>query len=323
MKKYFEIIINFSTKNKLIPKLVSILLAVLLWGYISSSKTGSVEFKSPINYKGLEDDLIVSRISHKSIKVEISGRKDDLNNINSRNIRLLIDLAATEPNVLQICKVQYQKIDMQDDFDIHLDPPEVKLMVEKKISRNVKVVPRYSGNTGKGFMVGRIRVNPEYIKITGPGSVINNLGVIYTDKIPVDNRNVTYRQDIKIEKVDEEILEYNLSKVNATVPVIENHEITSLEIPVIIMNKNKGLNYIINADRVKINVLAYEDRVVDKNSFTAYIDAAELDFLNEEFLQKRKIEVTGFVHVNAVSSDDENSILSTSPDSMEIIIMKE
>jgi hypothetical protein len=323
MKKYFEYIVNFSKKNKLIPKLISILLAVLLWGYISSSKTGSIEFKTPVSFKGLDDQLVVSRISHKAIKVEVSGRKDDLKSINSRNIKLLIDLAATEPNVMQICKIQYQKIDLQDDFDIHLDPPEVKVMVEKKITRNVRIIARYSGTAGKGFMVGRIRVNPEYVKITGPGSVINNLGVIYTDKIPVDNRVLTYRQDIKIEKVNEEIVEYNLSKVNATVPVMENHDIRSLEIPVVVVNKKKGLDYIINSDRITINVMVSPNRKIDQNSFSAYIDAAELDFYNDEFLHKKKVEVMGYVHVNAVSSDDENSILSTSPDSLEISIAKE
>lgn len=323
MKKYFEIIINFSKKNKLIPKLVSILLAVLLWGYISSSKTGSVEFKSFLNYKGLDDDLIVSRISQKNINVEIRGRKDDLKNINSRNIKLMIDLAAAEPNVLQIYKLQYQKIDLQDDFDIRLDPPEVKVLVERKITRNVRIVPRYSGSAGKGFMIGRIRTNPEYVKITGPGSVINNMGVIYTDKIPVDDRNLTYRQDIKIEKVNEEVLEYNLSKVNVTVPVLENHEVTSMEIPVVIVNKTKGLNYIFNTDRVKINVIVPVNRKLDEKSFTAFINANELEFQHDEFNQKRKIEVMAFIHVSAVSSDDENSILSTTPDSLEIIIAKE
>lgn len=316
-------LLNFSRKNKLIPKLVSILLAVILWGYISSSKTGTIEFKSQVSYKGLEEGLVVSKTTPRAITVEVKGRKDDLKNVNSRNIKAVIDLTTAEPGIFQTYRIQYQKIDLQDDFDIHLEPSEVKVLVEKKITRTVRVIPRYSGSSVKGFMIGRIRVNPEYVKITGPGSVINNMSVIYTDKIPVDERNLTYRQDIKIEKVNEEVLEYSISKVNATVPVLVSQKIASLEIPVVIKNKKPGLDYLLNSDRVKIEVMVPENRKLDENSFSAYIDAAEINFYNEEFLQKRKVEVMGFVHVTGVSSDDENSILSTSPDSVEIIITKE
>jgi YbbR domain-containing protein len=323
MKRYIDLIVKFIKKNKFVPKLASILLAVILWGYISSSKKGEIVFKSQVAFKGLEENFIVSKISHKNIAVEIRGRKDDLKNVNSRNIKLSVDLSTAEPGNFQTYRIQYQKIDLQDDFDIILDPPDVKIFVERKISRNVRIVPRFSGKTEKGFMIGRIRVNPEYVKITGPGSVINNLGVIYTDKIPVDDRNLTYRQDIKIEKVNEEVLEYNMSKVNVTVPVLANLEIASFEIPLIIKNKKKGIHYQINIDKVKIQVILPQNKKTDERSFTAYIDAGEIDFNYEEFLLKRRVEVMGFVHVNSESSEDDNSILTTSPDSVEIIVTKE
>lgn len=323
MRKYIQSLINFSRKNKLIPKLVSILLAAVLWGYISSSKTGTAEFKSQISYKGLEDGLVVSKIMPKSVTVEVKGRKDDLKNVNSRNVRAVIDLTTAESGVLQIYRVEYQKIDLQDDFDIQLEPPEVKALVEKKITRNVRILPRYSGTAAKGFMVGRIRLSPEYVRITGPGSVINSMGVVYTDKIPADGRNITFRQDIKIEKINEEILEYNISKVSANVPVLVNQKVSSFDIPVVLRNKKPGLKYLVSSDRVQVNVIVPENRKLDGNSFTAFIDVAETDYQHDEFVQKRKVEIMGFVHVTAINPDDENVILSTNPDSLDVIITTE
>ena len=323
MKRYIEIILKIIENRNLVPKLASILLAVILWAYISSAKSGEVKFKLPVTYASLEEDYIVSKISHKYVVVEITGNKEDLKNISSKNIKLQVDLTSAVADDYKSYKIQYQKIDFTDDFKVEIYPEEVKILIEKKVSRNVRIIPRYSGHTGKGFMTGRIRVNPEYVKVTGPGSVIKNIGALYTEEIPVDGRNAAFRQDIKIEKVNEGELEYNLSKVNVIVPVINFSEMTTLEIPVVIKNKRRGYNYLFNTDKVKIGVILPESKTVSEESFSAYIDADEIDVDNNEFLKKSKIEVMGYVHVNGDSSETDNIILSTTPDSVEIVVTKE
>jgi hypothetical protein len=303
--------------------LASILLAVILWAYISSAKSGEVKFKLPVNFSGLEDDFIVSKISHKFVVVEIKGNKEDLKNISSKNIKLQVDLANTEAGDYKPYKIQYQKIDFTDDFKVELYPEEVRILIEKKATREVRVIPRYSGNTDKEFMTGKIRVNPEYIKITGPGSVINNIFSVYTEEVSVDDRNASFRQDIKIEKVNEAEIEYSLSKVNVIVPVINFAEKTTFEIPVTIRNKKKGYKYLFNADTVKISVVIPENKDINGNLFSAYIDGNEIEIDNNEFIKKSKIEVMGYVYVHGDSSENENLILSTTPESVEIVVTKE
>ncbi len=323
MKRYIEKILRIIENRNLVPKLASILLAVILWAYISSAKSGEVKFKLPVTFAGLEEDYIVSKASHKYVVVEITGNKDDLKNISSKNIKLQVDLTSVEPGEYKPYKIQYQKIDFTDDFKVELYPEEVKILVEKKVARNIRIIPRFSGYTVKGFMTGRIRVNPEYVKVSGPGSVVNNIGALYTDEIPVDGKNAAFRQDIKIEKVNEEELEYNISKVNVIVPVINFSEMTTLEIPLVIRNKKAGYNYLFNPDKVKINVILPENKNINEESFSAYIDAGEIEIDNNEFVKKSKIEIMGFVHVNGDSSETDNMIISTTPDSIEIVVTKE
>ena len=323
MKRYIEILLEIIKKRNLLPKLGSIILAVILWAYISSGKSGDVKFKLPVTFTGLDENLVVSKISHKVVVVEVQGSIDDLKNVSSKNIKLTVDLSNAVPGDYKPYAIQYQKIDLTDDFKIELQPEELKIFIEKKTVRNVRIIPRYSGHTEKGFMTGKISVNPEYVKITGAGSIINNIGAIYTEVIPVDKKNLTFRQDVKIEKVNEEELLYNLSKVSVTVPILNYSEITSLEIPVVVKNNKKGLKYKLNYDRIKINVIPPENKLMNEHSFSAYVDADEIEIDNDELLRKNKIEVIGFVHVIGDSTETDNGILSSTPDRVEIVVTKE
>lgn len=328
MKRYIEIIVQFAENRNLVPKLGSILLAVILWAYISTGKSGDVKFKLPVTYTGLEEDYVVSKVSHKVVVVEVQGNKDDLKNISSKNIKLVVDLSTGEKDEYKPYKIQYQKIDFTDDFKVELYPEDVKILIEKKLERNVKIVPRYNGSAGKGFKAGRIRVNPEYVKISGPASVINSIGAVYTEEIPVDDRNSSFRQDIKIEKVNEDSIQYSLSKVNAIVPILNislfnSVEVTSFEIPVVLRNKKKGYNYIVTAGKVKVNVMLPDNKDFSEKSFSAYVDADEIEIDSDEFIKKSRIEVMGFVHVVGDTSETDSGIMSTVPDSVEIVVTKE
>lgn len=323
MKQYIEILGRIIENKNLIPKLTSILLAVVLWAYISSAKSGDVRFKIPVAIAGLQENYVISKINQKVVQVEVRGDKDELKNVSSKNIKLMVDLTKAEPGENKFYPVQYQKVDLTDDFKIDLYPEELKILIEKKIVRTVKIIPRHSGHTEKGFMIGKIKLNPEYVKITGPESIINNIGVAYTEVIPVDKKNLSFEQEIKIEKENEEGLEYNLYKVNASVPVINYSEMISYEIPVSVRNKKKGLNFKIDSDKVKINVILSENKNINEKSFSAYVNAEEIEIDNDELVKNGKIKVIGFIHVDGDSPESDNNLLSTAPDRVEIVVTKE
>jgi len=323
MKRYITIITGIIENKNIIPKLGSILLAVVLWAYISSSKSGDVRFKLPVTFAGLQENYVVSKISNKFAVVIVRGNKDDLKNISSKNIKLLVDLSKAVPGELKSYAVQYQKIDFTDDLKIEVNPEEVKILTEKKITRDVKILPKFSGVPDKGFMTGKTRVIPEYVRISGPGSVINKIGVVYTDEIAVDNRNSTFQQEVRIARLDDEGLEYNLSGVNVNVNVMNYSELSTYEIPVIIKNKKKGFGYVFNSDRVKIKVIQSENKNINERSYAAYVDADEFVINNDEFKKKSKVDVMGFVHVNGDTLESDAGILSASPDTVEIVVTKD
>ncbi len=323
MNRYLHIIVRFAKKKNLLPKLGSILLAVILWAYISNAKSGDLKFKLPVNVTGLEGSYVVSKISHKAIVVEVRGNIDELKNISSRNLRLSVDLSKGEPGEYRSYRIQYQKIDFTDDFKIELYPEEVKILIEKKTARNVVVIPRHTGVPEKGFMAGRIRVNPEYVRITGPGSVVNKISALYTDEIAVDGKNAPFRQETGITKLDEEGLEYSTTSIAASVPVIKYTDTIAVDVPVTIRNRKKGFNYRLASGTVRINVIPIDGVNAQTGAYSAYIDAYELPVDGDELLKKGKTEASGFVHVTGDTAEYDNNILQTVPETINIIVTRE
>ena len=321
MKKYYDIKKAIKEKN-LLPKAVSLLLAIILWGYVSKENISEVSIKSAVTFTGLDDNYVVSAVSAKIITAKISGHKDEIKGIGSRNIRLAVDLSNAEPGDYKKYPVECHKIDFSGNYEVVLHPANVEVLVEKKITRKVKVIPEFKGTAKSGFMLGHASIIPEYIKIDGPSSIINNIGIIYTENIIIDNKSETFSKDIKIRKVHEDNVNYNISRVNITVPVIDYAETEVIEVPILIKNKNRNFDYLLIFDTVKIIIIKNDSQELVANSLSAYIDCDEIKIDNEEFVSKSKITAIGFVHVIADSLKIGNRILSSTPAAVEIIITK-
>jgi len=323
MNRYLETIQRIIREKNIIPKLVCIILAVGFWAYISSIETGSLRFKVPVTYVNLDPGLSVSKISAKNILVEIRGSREELKNVSVRNLKLYIDLANAEPGVPKTYKVQEQKGDIPEGFNVEYEPDKISVTVEKKIYKNVRIIPKYSGNVQKGFIVGRLRPNPEYVRIGGPADVIDRITAVYTENISIDERKSTAKEMVKIERPDDYELEFGIQKVAVIIPVLENTGIQQIDLQLAIKNRKKGFRYTLSSESVKLNVVSTGNNTPDDRSFSAYIDALEIDFSDADFTGRESITKTADVQVKGIDADDENGIIQVTPLSVNVQITRE
>ncbi len=312
----------WAAKKNFIPKLVSIILAVILWGYLTSSESGDVKFKVPLTYKNLDQTLTVSRLSNKYVMVKVTGRKDDLQNVNSKNIKVFIDLSSARVGEFSSFKIQVERTDIPDELEISINPDEVKLFVEKKIFRNIMIKPRHSGDPDKGYVLGRIKAHPEYVRISGSASLIAGIDGISTEYIFVNNRNATFKTPVKLEKINEDEIDYSISEVEVTVPLIPLADTASVELPVLVKNRVKGFVYDTVTDKVSVNVILTQNRSVESLELTAYIDASEIPVMSNDLAVNGRYEKEAVVHIkNGVS--DEDGVLSVMPETIKVLITRE
>ena len=322
MKKYYDIKKIIKEKD-LAPKVICLLLSAILCLYISKENISQISIKLPITFEGLEENYVVSGISTKIVTAKIRGDKDEIKGIGSRNIKLVVDLSTIEPGDYKTYPIECHKIDLIGNYQVTLEPENVEMLIEKKVTKKVPVIPGFAGTAKDGFMLGHTRVIPEYIKIDGPSSLINNIGVIRTEKITIDGRSETFVRDTGIIKENEDTVNYNISRVNVTVPIITFSETEIIEVPILIRNKKSGYNYKLSTDKVKVHTIKNSDENISENSLSVYIDCDEIKIYDEEFILERRKSAIGFVHVDGNTSENTNRIISSTPVSVEIVITKE
>ena len=176
--------IRIFTRNWL-PKLGSLVLAILLWLFVSNSSNvdASKEFTIPVIYNGLENDQIV-RGAPPSVLVNVLGKRNQLNALEPDNFSAFIDFRETDG--------EYEK--------------EIQVVVPPSVDRLLSVTPETAIGTVESIATKTVPVEASLIglapdnkrvNITLPISEANVLGfsssleqvtkVIAT--VPADARN--------------------------------------------------------------------------------------------------------------------------------------
>ncbi|MFQ6078748.1 MAG: hypothetical protein ACE5NJ_06405 [Thermodesulfobacteriota bacterium] len=82
---------GFFTKN-LSLKLISILLAVILWYFVINEKGGETALSIPLDFRNIPSSLIIFKNPVESINIRISGLATLLRGLSPREVKASIDL---------------------------------------------------------------------------------------------------------------------------------------------------------------------------------------------------------------------------------------
>src|SRR5512147_940905 len=87
--------IQFSRRNKLLPKLICLVLSVIFWFYVDSKRISEKRFKLPVRVD-MSHEYAVADIDKKYIVVTARGGADDLRNILQGNISVFVKVQNPE-----------------------------------------------------------------------------------------------------------------------------------------------------------------------------------------------------------------------------------
>lgn len=323
MKSYLDKFFAFSKRKNLVPKLASIILAVILWGYITNTRSGDLRFNIPVDYRNSDNSLVVSKVSHKNAVVRISGRKDDLKNVNARNIVIFVDLSKASVGEYSDYKVEHVRNEVPEGIDIKVFPEEVKVFVEKAVEKEVKVVPKFSGTPASGFHAGKVKVVPDTITLRGAQSLLGTTDILYTADISIDGKSEIINRDVAIERLNAEGVEYSRSSVNVTIPVISYSDITELEIPVILQKVKKGFKYRLETKSVKVHIIMSGIKKGVDYPLSAVIDVSLLEIDEDELDKKGRIEQEAPIILQGRIPDIEERTISITPDFAVVEVTRE
>ncbi len=231
-------------KNKLIPLLLSVVIAFSLWVYVimvEQPESQETYYDIPVvlqNESILAERGLMIVSDRPTVTMQLSGTRTHLNELNESNINVIA-------NVASIVTAGTHELDYDVAFPGNIpngaitressEPNLVTLKVEHKIVKQIRVVPNY-GQTEipAGYFADKENLLLDYptIEVSGPESVMNRITQAVIE-VNLDGQTQTIVGDYTYtlcddagEPVDSQRVTTGVEQVNMTLPIYQLKEIT-------------------------------------------------------------------------------------------------
>lgn len=173
-------------------KLISLILAFGLWLAVAQDHSAEVAIEVPIEFHNIPDNLEISSEHIPQAQIRLRGPERLVRRLQPTDVHAEIDLTAAKPGE-RTFDLNAQQIHQPYGLQVkQVVPSQFHLAFDTRLTRQVEIHPRVTGNFAAGYSIAKIVVNPAVIDITGPSKQVQQVEGAMTD--PVDVSGVIDRE---------------------------------------------------------------------------------------------------------------------------------
>lgn len=211
------------TKNPIL-KIISLILAIILWLFVKSERGGEVGLVVPLELYSLPSRLIATRVTGEAINVRIHGPLSQLERLSTKEIRARIDLSRAKlgPNSFDI---------LPNNFNIpqglkvsQISPSSVKVELDRVIDKIVRVKPVVKGRPPKGYQVIKISVDPPYVNLQGARRQLSDLREVLTEEVDISDLKETVKVEAPLKLTDLRLTKGTGKRIKVIVEIEEEQK---------------------------------------------------------------------------------------------------
>ena len=177
---------NYFLGRNLLPKLLAILVALILWIFVMNEQNPPVEgtFQVSLTSRNLSGKMIVME-APESVRVKVRGLRNAIAGAAGRNFQAYVDLKGLSPGQYDLPVA----VALPPGYELlEVVPAKVNVKIEAVQSRNFPVEARLTGPIVGQMTLGKVEVTPKTVTITGPQSILDSVGKVLA---PVEIRDRT------------------------------------------------------------------------------------------------------------------------------------
>jgi YbbR domain-containing protein len=165
-------------------KLMSLVFATALWFMISrDDRPAEVAVRAPIVFQNVPTELEISSESVPEALIRVRGPERVIRQLRTNDVQAVLDLAGSKAEA-RTFDLTAQQVDHPRDVSIvQVIPSQLRLSFDTRLSREVEVHPRVTGNFASGEQIVRIEADPPRITISGPRHHVEKIDAAITDPI--------------------------------------------------------------------------------------------------------------------------------------------
>jgi YbbR domain-containing protein len=165
-------------------KALSLLLATGLWMAISrDQEPAEVVLRVPIEFQHMPPELEISSPTIPDALIRVRGPEHLIRELRSTDIHAELELADTKPGE-RTFDLKAQQIRLQRELAVvQVVPSQVHLSFDSRLTREVEIHARVTGEFAPGEQIAGVQVDPQRITITGPRRHVELVDAATTDPI--------------------------------------------------------------------------------------------------------------------------------------------
>jgi len=173
-------------------KVLSLLLATGLWFAISpDEQPAEVAVRAPIVFERVPADLEISSETIPEAQIRVRGPERVIRQLRSNDVHAELELADAKAGERTFDLTSQQISHPRDLTVVQVVPSQVHLAFDTRLTREVEIHARVTGNFLTGEQITKVDVDPPRITITGPRHHVEKVDSATTD--PVDATGTTSR----------------------------------------------------------------------------------------------------------------------------------
>jgi len=165
-------------------KILSLLLATGLWFGISrDEQPAEVAVRAPIVFQNVPPDLEISSESIPEAQIRLRGPIRIIRQLKTNEVQAEIDLSNSRP-AEHTFELTPQLVRRPAGLAVmQIVPSQLHLAFDTRLTREVEVHPRVTGNFATGEQIVKVDADPARITITGPRHHVERIDAATTDPI--------------------------------------------------------------------------------------------------------------------------------------------
>jgi len=262
-------------------KLISLVLASILWVYVDSLRQTDRFISVPVEIKNIPAGYMVSNNLPSAVKIIMRGKESRLALLDENYVRAYVDLensaGGDKRRTVRVDKNQIpQGVSIKE-----ISPRFIDITVEKVEKKYVRVIPVITHEPPDGYIFEDVQIEPESVLIKGPESLMKNIDSVYTKDININNLTETTVKEVELDIRDGKILPENDSVVNVKIIIREQYvvkKVTKNEIIPLNLTENLTTEILGGSATVLLRLPKRIEKEFSADQFILYVD---LEGINE------------------------------------------
>jgi diadenylate cyclase len=170
--------------NNIGLKMLSLAGAVVLWALLGSEPDLETSISVPIEFHNMPQALELASEQTPNVYLMVRGSSGKVRNINRAEVAVVLDLYNVRQPGAQTFTLDASQIVLPRGVRLmRAIPSQVRLNFEKRLTREVRVLPRFTGAYMTGYGVANTAIDPPTLKVVGPESRVALIDYVTTDPI--------------------------------------------------------------------------------------------------------------------------------------------